>query len=106
MEFTFQVTVGLLAFCTFALNCTVPPVATWVAGAETETVAAGGAGDGDGGPPPPVAAQEIRPSGASNIPRKEMARLQPAGGRRGPRDVEKMVSKCMGENSPRQIRRK
>jgi hypothetical protein len=83
MEFTSQVTAGLLAFCTFALNCSVLEAATWVAGAETVTVAAGGAGAG-GGSPPAVAAQETRTSGASNTPSKEKTHLHRAGVRRRP----------------------
>ena len=104
MEFTSQVTVGLLAFSTFAVNCTVPPAATCVAGADTVTVAAGGAVTAGGGSPPAVAAQEIRPSGASEIPRKKAARLQLAGGRRCPRESCESGIQEHGRNHPRQIR--
>src|SRR5580704_10968379 len=97
MEFTSQVTAGLLAFSTFAVNCTVPPAATCVAGADTVTVAAGGViGAGAGaGSPPAVATQETRASGASKIPRKKTARFQPARGRRCPREDGNAVPKSM-----------
>src|SRR5579863_7023065 len=96
MEFTSQVTAGLLAFNTFAVNCTVPPAATCVAGADTVTVAAGGTVAGalaGAGLPPAVATQETRPRGASRIPRKKTARLQPARGRLCPREDTNTVSK-------------
>ena len=76
-EFTCQFTAGLFAFCTFALNCTVPPAFTSVAGADTVTVAAGGAMAADEVLPPPDA-QEIRTGGSSRIPRKATARWREA----------------------------
>src|ERR1700691_3537146 len=98
IEFTSHVKAGLLAFSTSALNCTVPPVATSVAGAETVTVAAGGAGAG--GSPAPVAAPGIKPSGASNIRAKHRARLQPAGGRWcSTREAATQQSKAIGKAS-------
>ena len=77
MELTSHVKVGLLAFCTVAVNCTVAPVATCVVGADTLTVGEGGTGAAVGaGSPPEVAAQEISASGAMNIPTRQRTPTQ------------------------------
>jgi hypothetical protein len=104
MAFTSQFTAGLLAFCTFALNCRVPPAETCVAGADTVTVMAGAAATGGSPPPPAEAAQEIKPSGASNIPKKQAARFPFAGARWRPREDVQTVSNSMESGHPGQIR--